>query len=143
MDSPPDEEYTHGMALTRMTKFKIFLGVFGLFALIALWQVGRYYWYRGYSVGTRTGYLRKLSLKGPPYCKYLFGEMVLQRGGEVAAGQEVWEFSLDTTDEDSALAKSIREAERAGKLATVRYRQDLHMWWRCAPTEFFVTDVEK
>ena len=131
------------MALSRMTKFKIFLGLFGLMSLVALWQVARYYWYRAYSTGTRSGYLRKISLKGPPYCKYIMGEMVLQRGGEVAAGGEVWEFSLDTRDESSALLKEIHEVERAGKLTTVRYRQDLNMWWRCAPTEYYVLGIEK
>jgi len=130
------------MALTRMTKFKIALGVFGLLGLVALWQVGRYYWYFWYFLFTRSGYLRKVSLKGPPYCKYIMGEMVLQRGGEVAAGSEVWEFSVDAENEDAPIVKQIREAERAGKLATVRYRQDLNMWWRCAPTEFYVVGVE-
>ncbi len=131
------------MAISRMGKFKMVLGVFGLLALVALWQVGRYYYYRGYATGTRTGYLRKVTTKGPPYCKYIVGELVVQRGGENAAGGETWEFSVDSRDENAPIVSQLREVEKAGKLATLRYRQDLHMWWRCAPTEFFVTGVEK
>jgi hypothetical protein len=130
------------MPLSRMTKFKIFLVFFGMIALVALWQVGRYYYYRGWSVGTRTGFVRKMALKGPPYCKYIMGELVLQRGGEVASGGEILEFSVDTKDEESKIVKDLRHAEKEGKLATLRYRQDLNMWWRCAPTEYFVTGVE-
>ena len=131
------------MALSRMTKFKIFLGFFGIIALVALYQVGRFYYYYGYSKGTRSGYVRKVSLKGPPYCKYIVGELVLQRGGDLAQGTEVLEFSVDTRNEESQIVKDLRVAERSGQLATLRYRQDLNMWWRCAPTEYFITGVEK
>jgi len=131
------------MALSRMAKFKIFLGFFGLLALVALWQVGRYYYYRGWAKGTKSGYLRKVQLKGPPYCKYIIGEVVLQRGGEVAQGGETWEFSVDTRDENAPIVQELHEAEKSGKLSTFRFRQDLNMWWRCAPTEYFVVGVEK
>jgi hypothetical protein len=129
--------------MTGKAKLKIALVFLGLVSLVALWQVGRYYWYRGYAQGTKSGYLRKLQTKGPPFCKYVMGEVVLQRGGEVAQGGEVWEFSIDGSDEASSLFKDLREAEKSGKLATFRFRQDLHMWWRCAPTEYFVVGVEK
>lgn len=131
------------MALSRKGKLKAALVVFLLLDGIVGWQVARYYWYHGYATGTRTGYLRKITTKGPPYCKYIVGELVLQRGGEVASGGETWEFSVDTKDESSPIVSELREVEKSGKLATVRYRQDLHMWWRCAPTEFYVTGVEK
>lgn len=131
------------MALSRMAKFKIFLVFFGLMALVALWQVARYYYYRGWAKGTKSGYLRKVQLKGPPYCKYILGEVVLQRGGEVAQGGEVWEFSVDTRDENAQIVKDLHDAEKTGKLSTFSFRQDLNMWWRCAPTEYFVVGVEK
>ncbi len=131
------------MPLSRMTKLKIFLGFFGLIALVVGYQVARYYYYRAWSVGTRTGYVRKVSLKGPPYCKYIMGELVLQRGGEAAQSNEILEFSVDTKDEESKLVKDLRTAEKAGQLTTIRYRQDLNMWWRCAPTEYFAVGVEK
>jgi hypothetical protein len=129
--------------MTGKAKLKIALVFLGLIALVALWQVGRYYWYRGYAQGTKSGYLRKLQVKGPPFCKYVMGEVVLQRGGEVAQGGEVWEFSIDTRDEESQIFKDLRDAEKSGKLSTFRFRQDLNMWWRCAPTEYFVVGVEK
>jgi hypothetical protein len=132
------------MAMSRMGKLKVFFGVIGLLGLVALWQVGRYYYYLGYAKGTKSGYLRKLQTKGPPYCKYVLGEVVLQRGGEVAQGGEVWEFSIDSGDEHApVLFKELRDAEKSGKLVTFQFRQDLHMWWRCAPTEYFVTGLEK
>jgi hypothetical protein len=129
--------------MTGKAKLKIALVFFGLIALVAVWQTARYYWYRGYAVGTKSGYLRKLQVKGPPFCKYVMGEVVLQRGGEVAQGGEVWEFSIDHNDENDLVFKDLREAEKSGKLSTFRFRQDLNMWWRCAPTEYFVVGVEK
>jgi len=35
-----------------------------------------------------------MSVKGPPYCKYLSGELVLQ-GSQPNQPAEVWEFSVD------------------------------------------------
>jgi hypothetical protein len=131
------------MALSRKGKLKIALWLFGAVALVALYQVARYYYFYGWARGTKSGYLRKVQTKGPPYCKYVMGEVVLQRGGEVAQGGEVWEFSVDTRDDDAPIVKDLREAEKSGKLTTFKFRQDLHMWWRCAPTEYFVVGVEK
>lgn len=129
--------------MSRKSKLKVFLGFFTVFAVIALYQTARYYYFRGYATGTRTGYLRKVTTKGPPYCKYTVGELVLQKGGDMAQGGETWEFSLDTSDPGAAIVQQLREVEKAGKLATLQYRQDLHMWWRCAPTEYIVTGVER
>ncbi len=131
------------MPLSRKAKFKIFLVLFGIVAMFGLYQTGRYYYYRGYSTGTKTGIVRKVSYKGPPYCKYVMGEMVMQQGANAVQETQVWEFSVDVRDENAPIVKTLREAEKSGKLATLRYRQDLNMWWRCAPTEYFVTDVEK
>ena len=54
----------------------------------------RVWWFRGYSRGTRTGIIRKISYKGPPYCKYMAGEMALQ-GTLPGQPVEIWEFSVD------------------------------------------------
>ncbi len=131
------------MALARRSRLKIALGFLAVVGLVAAWQGMRYWWFRGYAKGTKSGYLRKLQQKGPPFCKYVMGEVILQRGGEVAQGGETWEFSIDTRDENAQIVKDLREAEKSGKLITFQFRQDLHMWWRCAPTEYFVTGVEK
>ena len=131
------------MALSRMGKLKVFLGFFGVIAVVALFFTARYYYYRGYSEGTRTGYVRKISYKGPPYCKYVMGEMVMQQGNAAVTENQTWEFSIDASSLDAPLAKQLQDAERSGKLTTLKYRQDLHMWWRCAPTEYFITAVEK
>ncbi len=108
---------------------------------LGLWAGGRILWYRGWSRGTRTGYVRKLSVKGPPYCKYYSGEMVMQGAGP-GQPQEVWEFSTDDSDEASPLAAELHAAEKSGKRVTVAYRQDLHSLYRCTPSEYFVTAVE-
>jgi hypothetical protein len=130
------------MPMARKTKVLLILSLFGLIALYAGYQALKFWWYTGYSKGSRTGIIRKLSLKGPPYCKYISAEMALQGTGP---GQppEIWEFSLDKEDQSSPLYKQLEEAQRAAKPVTLRYRQDLKMWWRCAPTEYFVTEVEK
>ena len=40
--------------------------------------------------------------------------------------------------------RDLKEAERSGKrVATLDYRQDHHVWWRCNPSESFITAVEK
>jgi hypothetical protein len=129
--------------VTGKTKLKVVLGVMGLLGLVALWQLARYYYYLGWERGTKTGYLRKLTVKGPPYCKYVAGEVVLQRGGENAQGGEVWEFSVDDGREDAPIVKDLREAEKSGKLTTFKFRRDLNMWWRCTPTEYFIVGLEK
>ncbi len=143
MDSRTDRGYTKYMPLSRKAKFKIFLVFFGLIAVAALYQTGRYYYYKGWSRGTKTGIVRKIAYKGPPFCKYILGEMVMQQGSNAVAETQVWEFSIDANDENAPIVKQLQEAEKSGKLATLRYRQDLNMWWRCAPTEYFVTEVDK
>lgn len=113
-------------------------------AAIALWQGWRgiqYVWYRGYSRGTRTGVIRKLSIKGPPFCKYMLGEMVLQ-GSMPGMPYETWEFSVDDERPGSAILKSLHEAERSGSRVTLEYRQDKKALFRCTPSEYFVTSLE-
>lgn len=112
----------------------------GLIGLVALWQGFRYWWYHGYSVGERTGILRKITLKGTPLCKYVEGEMVLAGAG-IAQPAEVWTFSTDNKSEDDPVVKALHAAERANAKVTLKYRQDLKSWWRCTPHEYFVTGV--
>jgi hypothetical protein len=100
----------------------------------------RYWWYRGYSKGTRTGTVRKVSIKGPPYCKYLSGELVVQGN---ALQPELWEFSVDDDAETNPIVKDLQAAEKNGNKVTLHYRQDLHSLYRCTPSEYFVTKVEK
>src|SRR5688572_32585193 len=104
------------MPLSRKGKLKIALVLFGLVGLVVGYQAVKYWWYKGYAKGTKSGYLRKLQSKGPPYCKYVLGEVVLQRGGEVAQGGEVWEFSVEDDGEEGRLVRGLGEAGRAGSL---------------------------
>jgi hypothetical protein len=101
--------------------------------------------YYNVSTGTRTGVVRKLSWKrsekGAPFCRYVSVEMVMNatRAGNVS---EIWHFTVDDEDPNGAVVKKLRDAEKAGATVTVDYRQDLHRWWSCPETEYYVTTVE-
>ncbi len=123
-------------------RIKISLGVLAVLGLLAAWQGFRYWWYHGYSTGERTGVLRKVSVKGPPACKYAEGELALT-GTQAGQPSEVWTFSVDDRSDGNPIMVQLREAERAGTRVTLHYRQDLRSWWRCTPNEYFVTQVEK
>lgn len=125
-------------------KKKLFILVpVALVLLFALVEGGRVWWFRGYSKGSRTGIVRKVSIKGPPYCKYFSGELALQGAGP-AQGPEIWEFSIDGDDDvKNPVATSLKEAEKSGERVTLNYRQDLHSLFRCTPSEYFVNGVEK
>ena len=112
-----------------------------LLLLFAGYEGARVWWYRGFSVGARTGVIRKLSVRGPPYCKYLAGELVLQ-GTQPGQPAETWEFSVDDDSEKNPLVKQLHEAEKSGERITLDYRQDLHSLFRCTPSEYFVTKTE-
>lgn len=129
------------MALSGRTKLLILLPLL-LVVLFAGCQGVRVWWYRGYSKGTRTGVVRKLSVKGPPYCKYLSGELVLT-GALPGQPAETWEFSVDDDNDNNPLVVQLHEAEKNGTRVTLKYRQDLHSLYRCTPSEYFVTEVEK
>jgi hypothetical protein len=128
------------MALSKKAKVLVFLLPVALVLLVAGFQGAKYWWFRDYSHGTRTGTVRKLSVKGPPYCKYLSGELVAQ-GPQVAA--EVWEFSVDDDHDTNPVVVALHDAEKTGGRVTLHYRQDLHSMYRCTPSEYFVTKVEK
>lgn len=112
-----------------------------LVLLFVGYEAARVWWYRGYSVGARTGVIRKLSVRGPPYCKYLAGELILQ-GTQPGQPVETWEFSVDDDSDKNPLVKQLHEAEKSGERITLDYRQDLHSLFRCTPSEYFVTKTE-
>jgi hypothetical protein len=126
------------MAIGR--KLKVLGLLLGVAGLVAAWQYLSYRFKFSYSNGTRTGIIRKISVKGPPYCKYLAGEMALQ--GAFGQPTEVWEFSVDDHSDKNPLVKTLHTAERDGKRITLEYRQDRSIWWRCNPSEYFITGVE-
>jgi hypothetical protein len=128
------------MALPKKFKLALILIPVALLFLFVGYQGLRYWWYRGYSTGSRTGVVRKISVKGPPYCKYLSGEMTVQGA---ALAPETWEFSVDDADDNNAIVKQLHAAEKSGERVTLHYRQDLHALYRCTPSEYFVTKVEK
>ena len=131
------------MPMSRRAKVISFLSLFGLLALYGGYQAIKYWWNTGYSKGSRTGTIRKIAIKGPPYCKYLSGEMALQTAGLGGGQPEIWEFTVDDKNEESQLYKDLEAAQKAAKPVTLKYRQDLKMWWRCSPSEYYVTAVEK
>ncbi len=121
---------------------KVILGIFVLLLGTAGVLTARYYWYYGYSKGTRTGVIRKVSEMGPPFCKYLSGELVLN-GAVPGQLPEIWYFSVDNSKDDNPLVQDLYKLAKDGSRVTLRYRQDLKSLYRCAPTEYFVTGVEK
>jgi hypothetical protein len=119
---------------------KLILSGVVLFGLLAAWQGFRYWWYHGYSIGERTGIVRKISVKGSPVCKYMEGEMALTGSG--MATPEIWTFSIDNYSDTNPLMKQLHDGERDGSRLTLHYRQDLRSWYRCNPNEYFITQVE-
>jgi hypothetical protein len=128
------------MAMKRKTL--LILVLLGLVALVAGEQGIAYWWHYGYSRGTRTGIIRKISVKGNPVCKYLAGELALQ-GGQLGQPQEIFNFSVDDKSDSNPLVQQLHDAERQGTRVTLDYRQDRNIWWRCNPAEYFITKVEK
>lgn len=128
------------MALPHKAKVLLALVPVALLLLFGGYEGIRYWWYRAYSTGTRTGIVRKISVKGPPYCKYLSGEMVVQGP---ALQPEIWEFSVDDDADLNPVVVALHAAERQGDKVTLHYRQDLHSMMRCTPSEYFIVSVEK
>jgi len=119
------------------------------------WKAMVYQWYRGVSIGERTGVITKISHKGSPLCRYESVEMrVGQQAGAAVMGSETWEFTID--DENAALIPQLEEAERKQTPITVKYRQDSrdinaqpvappnNLPWRyCVPTSYHATGILK
>jgi hypothetical protein len=116
--------------MTIPRKVKVLLVLVGVLGLVGLWQYLGFLFKYGYSRGSRTGIIRKVSVKGPPYCKYLEGELALQ-GGVAGMNQEIFTFTVDNDGDATPLVQSLHKAEREGTRVTVDYRQDKHIWWRC------------
>jgi hypothetical protein len=129
------------MAIPRKAKILLILFPIAALLLFSGYEGLRVWWYRAYSKGSRTGIVRKISIKGPPYCKYLSGEMGVQ--GSSALQPEIFEFSVDDDSDKNPVVVALRNAEKSGERVTLDYRQDLHSLFRCTPSEYFVTKVEK
>jgi len=99
-------------------------------------------WRLGYAHGSVTGIVRKVSVHGPPYCKILTGELVFQ-GANPGQHQEIFDFSVDNDADTNPIVRDLKDAERDGKRVTLDYRQDRKAWWRCNPSQYFITTVEK
>lgn len=125
-----------------MRMLKILLGVFAGVSLVAVILGLRFWWNYGYSRGARTGIIRKVSEKGPPYCKYLSAELVLQ-GNLPGQALEVWEFSVDDNSDKNPLVQQLYTAAREGSKVTIQYRQDHKSLYRCTPSEYFATGLER
>jgi hypothetical protein len=130
------------MPLSRSGKIRLALVLLALLLVVGTWQGLSVAWSRGYAHGTATGIVRKVSVHGPPYCKFLTGELVFQ-GTQAGQKQELFDFSIDNDSETNPIVAQLHEAERAGARVTLDYRQDRKLWWRCNPSEYFVTGVEK
>lgn len=131
------------------TRTKVLLGLFAALSLVAFYQLAKAWWLHGYSQGTRSGVIRRISYKGSPLCKYWLGEMVVTATAfngvqtSTATAPEIWEFSVQAPSEKDPLILQLQDAEKSGQRATVSYRQDKGRWWDCTPTEFFVTGIAK
>jgi len=123
-------------------KTKLILVLLALVALVGGEQGISFWWHYGFSRGTRTGVIRKISVKGSPVCKYLAGELALQ-GGSIGQPAEVFNFSVDDHADSNPIVQQLHEAEKNGARITLDYRQDGKFWWRCNPNEYFITKVEK
>jgi hypothetical protein len=126
--------------MTIPAKVKVAMGVVLAVVLVAAGQYVSYLWKYAYSRGTRTGVVRKLSVKGPPYCKYLEGEMTLQ-GAQ--PGEEPWRFSIDDHSDLNPVMTSLHDNERNAVRVTIHYREDKPIWWRCNPSSYFAEKLEK
>lgn len=125
--------------MAKKWKIGVLVGV-GLLVVLGGWQ-GVYFLTRsGYSNGTRTGLVRKVSKKGPVYCKYYEGEMAMPTG---ALAGEIFNFSVDDDSDNNPIIADLQKAEREGTRVTLHYRQDRPLWWRCNPNEYFIQRVEK
>ncbi len=128
------------MVIPRKAKVILALIPFALILLVGGYEGILYKWNRGWSVGTRTGIIRRVSVKGPPYCKYLYGEMLIS--GQMVQ-PEIFEFSVDDDADTNPVVIDLHAAEKKGDRVTVHYRQDRGAMFRCTPSENVVTQVEK
>jgi hypothetical protein len=106
------------------------------------WQGLRMLWNYGYSRGTRTGLVQKISYKGSPLCKYWSVELApVGTGGLMVTGQPPQEMTVDGPSENNPIVEKLRKAEAKGGRTTVEYRQDKGKWWACSLSEYYITNV--
>jgi hypothetical protein len=118
------------------------MSIVAVLLVVGAWQGLTYALRHGYSIGMRSGVVRKVSIKGSVACKYVEGELALQ-GTPPGGTPEIWQFSADHEADNDPVLVQLQAAERNGARVTLHYRQDRHLWWRCNPSEYFVTSVEK
>lgn len=128
--------------ISKKVKWILALAPIAVVLLLVASQALRVLWFRGYSKGSRTGIVTKVMVKGPPYCKYLEGEMRVGAGAATLT-PETWTFSVDDDSEANPVVVALKEAEKTQKAVTLDYRQDLHALYRCSETEYFITNVQK
>src|SRR5690349_14268355 len=129
------------MALSRTAKLRIAAAVLVVLLVAGGWIALSMSWRIGYAHGTVTGVVRKVSVHGPRYCKILTGELVYQ--GTRRHKPAGFDCSGDDPSHAKPVGHDLQAAERAGKLVTLDFRQDRHAWWRCNPSQYFITAVEK
>jgi hypothetical protein len=130
------------MPLARTAKIRIILAALIIAVAIAGWTALSIAWRSGYGRGTVSGVVRKVSVHGPPYCKILTGELVYQ-ASNAGQQQDLFDFSVDNDSESNPIVHDLRQAERDGKRVTLDFRQDRRVWWRCNPSQYFITAVQK
>jgi hypothetical protein len=129
------------LTVTKKMKWRLALLPVALILLFTGFQALRVWWFRGYSRGSRTGIVVKVTEKGPPYCKYLEGEMRV--GTSTTLAPETWLFSVDDDAPTNPVVVALKDAEKKQTPVTVDYRQDLHALFRCTESEYFAVKVEK
>src|SRR4051812_19855484 len=110
--------------LSKKMKWRLALIPVALILLPAGFEALRVWWYRGASVGTRTGIIVKVTEKGSPLCKYLEGEMKV--GGTTTMAPETWHFSVDDDSQTNPIVVALKAAEKKQLPVTLDYRQDTH-----------------
>ena len=103
--------------LTKKMKWGLALLPVALILLFVGYEAVRVWWYRGYSKGSRTGVVVKVTEKGPPGCKYLEGEMKV--GGTATMTPETWLFSVD--DDSPTNAVVANRPQGGGEEAAPRH----------------------
>lgn len=86
--------------------------------------------------------IRKISVKGPPVCKFLSGEMVLI-GTPAGGSPTVFNFTVYDDSPDNVIVKKLHDAEREAKEVTIDYQENRARWWQCADTNYYIVGVEK
>src|SRR5262245_16159855 len=90
---------------------RVAVAVFLIALLVTAWQLLRAWWLRGFSFGSRSGILRKISYTGSPLCKYWHGELMVSNPAVVAGPAEVWDFSVHAEANGDPIIAQLKQAE--------------------------------